>query len=325
MKKLIFLVLFCPILTFGQYAPAAEEPGTSAIHKDSSAIISWANYAEIKRGYLDIEDTLFVADGTNKASFGEALDAVGPAEGNPEAVVSLGDGGEAILFFNGPILNGPGPDLAVFENSFSSTYLELATVAVSSDGVNFVEFPTHSLTQSIVQVNGFGSLQAEKLHNLAGKYKGSYGTPFDLEDLVDSAALDFSNIQYVRVKDVVGSIGDSARFDSEGNKINDPYPTPYPSGGFDLDGVAALHGYVGLDEIENVVLTLYPNPSEGTVNLKSELRIDNVRVFNNIGECVQAFTVNDKEFQLKLNLPRGSYILRCFAEERIIEKRIVFL
>lgn len=311
MKKLLFLVFLSPIFTFGQYAPAAEEAGTTAIHKDSSSIISWANYATIKRGYLDIEDTLFVVDGSNKASFGEALDAVGPAEGSPEAVVSLGDGGEAILFFNGPILNGPGPDLAVFENSFSSTYLELATVAVSSDGVNFIEFPTHSLTQSIVQVNGFGSLQAEKLYNFAGKYKGSYGTPFDLEELVDSAALDFNNIQYVRITDVVGSIGDSARYDSQGNMINDPYPTPYPSGGFDLDGVAALNGFVGLEEVAQLNFKLFPNPNSGNFRLISESIIESVEIYDLMGSIVHRIEGNSKEINISTSLVKGTYILSC--------------
>lgn len=150
-------VFLLPLCVWGQYAPGAEENGATAIHKDSSAIIAWANEATVTRGYLDIEDTLFTFNGSNRASFGAAQNAVGPAEGNAMDVVSLGDGGEAVLYFNGPILNGPGADFAVFENSFASDYLELAYVEVSSDGVNFVRFPSHSLTQTQLQISGFGS------------------------------------------------------------------------------------------------------------------------------------------------------------------------
>ena len=225
-------------------------------------------------------------------------------------------------FSMGPILNGPGPDLAVFENSFSSTYLELATVAVSSDGVNFIEFPTHSLTQSIVQVNGFGSLQAEKLYNFAGKYKGSYGTPFDLEELIDSSDLDFNNIQYVRITDVVGSVGDSARYDSQGNMINDPYPTPYPSGGFDLDGVAALNGFVGLEEVTQLNFKLFPNPNSGNFHLISESIIESVEIYDLMGGLVTEISSNSHEVLVSLNLSPGSYIVQCKVDGLNIKKCI---
>lgn len=325
MEKIIFLLLLLPLLGFGQYAPVAEDAGTTAIHKDSNAFIAWANEVVVHRGYLDIQDTMFSADGSNKVSFGTPQNAVGPATGDAMDVVSLGDGGEAILYFNGPILNGPGPDFAVFENSFASDYLELAYVEVSSDGQSFVRFPSHSLTQTQLQISGFGSLDATKLNNLAGKYKGGYGTPFDLEELVDSTALDLNNIHWVKVIDVVGTIGDSARYDNHGNKINDPYPTPYPSGGFDLDAVGQIHGYVGLDEFQKNELVLYPNPSQGIVNLKSALSIDNIRVYNLVGECVQNYLVNNKEIQLRLDLPKGSYVLKCSTQEGVFEKRILLL
>ena len=47
------------------------------------------------------------------------------APGN--GVVSLGDGGYALLTFEKPIKNGI-DDFAIFENSFSDTFLELGLV-----------------------------------------------------------------------------------------------------------------------------------------------------------------------------------------------------
>jgi hypothetical protein len=138
----------------------------------------------------------------------------------------------------------------VFENSFSDTFLELAYVEVSSNGADFVRFPSVSLTQATTQVGGFGTLDPTNIHNLAGKYRGGFGTPFDLADLIPLASptLDLDSITHVRVVDVVGRInaapgnpGYSPSLDADGRIINDPYSTPFPSGGFDLDGVGVIN------------------------------------------------------------------------------------
>ena len=77
---------------------------------------------------------------------------------------------------------------------------------------------------------------------MAGKFKQGYGTPFDLEDVIDSIGINLDSINFVRITDVVGSINTSfATYDSQGNIINDPYPTPFGSCGFDLDAVAVIN------------------------------------------------------------------------------------
>ena len=71
-----------------------------------------------------------------KASSGDTNSPLGKA--GDGTILSLGDGGEATLTFSTPISNGQGADFAIFENSFSATFLELGLVEVSSDGQNFV-------------------------------------------------------------------------------------------------------------------------------------------------------------------------------------------
>jgi hypothetical protein len=144
--------------------------------------------------------------------------------------------------FASSISDIPGPDFAVFENAFNSSFLELAHVEVSSDGVNFFRFPSISLTQTDTQIPGFGALDSTNLFNLAGKAPGGSGTPFDLAQLRRHApVLDINRITHVRVIDVVGSLSVAHRsLDSLGNPINDPYPTDHEFGGFDLDAVGAF-------------------------------------------------------------------------------------
>jgi hypothetical protein len=223
----------------GPYAPAAGQLGSTAIAYNSPQIVAWANSVqELTRGPMNIANP-----GAGLASFGSGTAALGPAGTDTTAVVSLGDGGHITLGFAQPITDGPGYDFAVFENGLSDTFLELGFVDVSSDGANFFRFPSVSLTPTATQVGSFGALDPTNLNDLAGKYRVGFGTPFDLSELAGvSPLLDISNVRYVRVTDVVGSINPLyATVDSLGNMVNDPYPTAFASGGFDLDGVGVIN------------------------------------------------------------------------------------
>ena len=130
------------------------------------------------RGYQNIEQAGALA------SYGTDNDAVGPAtDATTDAMVSLGDGGYAVLTFGMPITNGEGYDFAVFENALNHTFLELAFVEVSSDGEHFYRFPSVSNTQTEQQISNGGAVDATKINNLAGKYITGWGTPFDYLDL----------------------------------------------------------------------------------------------------------------------------------------------
>ncbi|MCX6279594.1 MAG: T9SS type A sorting domain-containing protein [Bacteroidetes bacterium] len=243
-----------------QFSPPAGQPGSTAIHKDSSIIIGWAMNCTVERGYINIADTSVTSNGSNKATYGSYLYATGPSD---EYVVSLGDRGSATLGFNPPVVNREGPDFAVFENSFGDLFLELAFVEVSSDGIRFVRFPAVSLIQEDQQIPTFGTIDATLIHNFAGKYRMSYGTPFDLEDLKDSASIDLNHITYIRIIDVVGCIAPAlTSYDSQGHKVNDPWPTPFETGGFDLDAIGVINNTTkqsGTDEGLEAIRT-YPNP-----------------------------------------------------------------
>jgi hypothetical protein len=233
----------------GPYAPGAGNTGSAAIYTDSAVIKSWATGIELKRGWVNIADTSVKYNGSNKTTFGYPAIALGQAQESAYDVVSLGDSGIAVLTFDRPIANGNGPDFAVFENGFYSpasekgtTFAELAFVEVSSDGKRFVRFPAVSLTSESTQTGGFGTTDPTHIYNLAGKDIQGYGTPFDLDDIKDSAGIDLNNIRFVKVVDAIGDINAPyASYDSKGHVVNDPWPTPYYSGGFDLDGIGAVN------------------------------------------------------------------------------------
>src|ERR1700739_3119800 len=145
--RLLFLFLFLSQIIFEQFAPPAGQAGTTAMYKDSTAFIAWANFCVVQRGLQDISNP-----SGPKATVGDSSSAIGIAD---NSVVSLGDGGIAICIFQQPIVNAPGFDFAIFENSFDGNYLELAFVEVSSDGINFFRFPATSNTQDTLQTGSF--------------------------------------------------------------------------------------------------------------------------------------------------------------------------
>ena len=222
----------------GPFCGAVGTEGCDAIKADSSAFVAWATGITVVRGPRDISNP-----NSQPATTGADSNALGmPTLSNTSDVVCLGDGGMATLTFARPIRNGEGPDFAVFENSFGDSFLELAFVEVSSDGERFVRFPATSLTPTDVQTDTYGSTDPTMINNLAGKYRIGYGTPFDLEELRDSTGIDIDSIVYVRVIDVVGSVDPQyATYDAFGHMVNDPWPTPFPAGGFDLTGVGVIH------------------------------------------------------------------------------------
>ncbi|MDQ8195003.1 thrombospondin type 3 repeat-containing protein [Coraliomargarita sp. SDUM461004] len=236
------------------YPGAVGTETTTAVSKDDVSIVAWAT------GVYDY------SPGTNvDAVWQDSTKGLGAAQGTSYEIVCLGRGGSITLEFQQPIMDGSGADFAVFENSFSDSFLELAWVEISSDGVHFVRFPNFSQTPSAV--GGFGIVDANKVHGFAGKYRAGYGTPFDLAEIkaayttavnddsifpisysdalvANYEFVDFNQIQYVRIVDVVGDGSQvSALRDPStgaGFVLYDPFPT-VGSAGFDLDAVAVFN------------------------------------------------------------------------------------
>ena len=209
--------------------------------------------------------------------------ALGPATGDNLDIVSLGDldsdqigqgvePGQITLAFSEPVRNCNGYDFVVFENglvSFINTnhgsikgqmFAELGYVEVSSNGVDFVRFPSVSLTAGLVGM--YGTIEISDVYNSAGKHPNGegvcMGTPFDLSELaqeesVVSGVVDINNIHYVRIVDIPGSgdFSDNAEVHIDPNtwpvwdyyannhSIYDAWLT-FDSGGVDFEAVGVL-------------------------------------------------------------------------------------
>jgi hypothetical protein len=139
-------------------------------------------------------------------------------------VLSLGCGGEITLFFDEPaIVDGPGADFVVFENPFAlgdGTFVEPARVLASEDGVEWREFPCALAQRPPIGCAGIGLVSAESFDQDDPEASG--GDSFDLKEI------GLARATYVRLIDA-GEAYYGHRMWCEG-----------PSGGFDLDAIAAV-------------------------------------------------------------------------------------
>lgn len=325
-KILVVMLVLLPGLVRAQFAPAQDKPGTTAMHADSSAFVAWATGCVVEPGPMNIANP-----GAGMAGTGwPASNVIGYPEGT-FGVACLGDGGMATVTFASPVCDRPGPDFAVFENGYANTqypdlwFLELGFVEVSSDGENFFRFPAYSNTQTLTQVDGMGYIDPSQIHNLASKYGAMYGTPFDLEEVPDDPLLDKNNITHVRIIDVVGNIDpEYASYDCQGHPVNDPWPTPFASGGMDLDAVGVIHDIEhfpdDIEEKDMPTVSVYPNPADDKLFVNAE-DIQHIDLYNVTGQMV--LSSNGSEINVS-ELESGMYLIRvCFGENVCIERIII--
>ncbi|GAA4238996.1 hypothetical protein GCM10022291_31600 [Postechiella marina] len=309
-------MLFSLSISAQSYAPKAGVDGSTAIHRDSENFIAWATGVSVVRGPQNITNPTGPL-----ATHGTANNAIGKSN---NSVVSLGDGGTAVLTFEKPIVNNSGFDFAVFENSFSDTFLELAFVEVSSDGTNFFRFPSHSQTQTDTQVGGFGSIDPTYINNFAGKYRASYGTPFNLDDIPDDAMLNKNAITHVKLIDVIGTIDPTyATYDSYGNIVNDPYATPFSSSGFDLDAVGVIKNETlstrGVKD--NTAIVIYPNPATTIVHVQDTGMVE---IYSVSGRLVFKQALYTKGTAIRIdNLLPGIYLIKLKTVNTVRSQKLI--
>ena len=331
MKYFVFLLILVSQSAYSQdFAPSAGHAGTTAVHKSDIRFQRWATSCEVERAYIQISEPTVSHEGSVYATFGKPENALQSADNQ---VVSLGDGGVATLYFQPPIQNVSGYDFAIFENGFIKqgddylAFLELAFVEVSSDGEHFFRFPAVSQTPTDEQLAGFGYLDARNIHNFAGKYTADYGTPFDLEELANQAELDIDAITHIRIIDVIGSLlDDYASFDSEGNKINDPFPTPFSSGGFDLDAVGVMSAATKNTDKNFPSLSIFPSPAASGNNLfisGLQSGITEVMLYTITGKLLKISKL-ENDFYWKIpSVKAGIYLLKVKQNAKIFTKKLL--
>ena len=129
--------------------------------------------------------------------------------------------------------------------------------------------------------------------------------------------LDLQNISHIKIIDVIGSLNPLyASLDTAGNFINDPWPTPFPSSGFDLESVGVIHSKgFGIQELQSN-FEIYPNPALDFIYLKSHdpnLNIEGIEVLNSMGQVIEETKkeIIRNDFRIDLaNFDSGIYFIQ---------------
>jgi hypothetical protein len=120
--------------------------------------------------------------------------------------------------------------------------------------------------------------------------------------------------------DVIGSIGAAGTRDKDGRRINDPFPTPFPAGGFDLDAVGVIHAAPANVSPATAFagLTIYPNPAgeELVLALPPQSGVCRVSVYDIAGR--HALQLNGQSGSLHIplkSLAPGSYFITIQSDK----------
>jgi hypothetical protein len=153
------------------------------------------------------------------------------APGGLYDVASLGCEGSIVLEFDAPgIVDGPGVDLIVFENPFTTQFPEPGEVSVSDDGVNWWVFPCDPI--SLVGCAGVTSTLAVPGADLdPTDPEQAGGDGFDLAALADPP----TRVDFVRIED-----RSREHWEPQAGVLYCD-PGNQGAGGFDLDAIAAVH------------------------------------------------------------------------------------
>lgn len=88
--------------------------------------------------------------------------------------------------------------------------------------------------------------------------------------------------------------------------------------------VAKLSNSLGLSEVTPASIQIYPNPSNGIFNLKSDSNIKSVEVLNMTGQLIYGSKVNSNDFEINIqSRPAGVYILKVQTDKGFEIKKVI--
>jgi hypothetical protein len=231
---------------------------------------------------------------------------------NPAQVCSLGMGGEIVLGWkNAVLVNRTGADFTIFENVFLNfngrAFAEPAKIAVSQDGVRFVEFPFDSLSlRGCAGVTPTNGNQNPLNPALSG------GDSFDL------ATIGMDSIRFVKITDISAMVLNNPR-----HPFYDPTIT-----GFDVDALVGISlvrtsGRTSVQQSNFAKIAVIIQSDFCTIELAE---VSNSAVFDLYtvqGSSILHSQVNTRISFLTSHLPRGAYFLVIKENGNVTTKPIL--
>lgn len=82
-----------------------------------------------------------------------------------------------------------------------------------------------------------------------------------------------------------------------------------------LGSVVVTDNTLGINDINDIKVSVYPNPTTNNINIQSDEQIMNITVYNTIGQMVRNVSPDTTNFSLEMaNLDTGMYFVNVFTE-----------
>jgi pectate lyase len=86
--------------------------------------------------------------------------------------------------------------------------------------------------------------------------------------------------------------------------------------------IKTVYNTLGIEKVESLKLTLYPNPATNSLNILTKAKIEKVKVYSILGVLVKTIENNVETIDIS-NLSNGTYLVKIFTNESIIDKIII--
>ena len=81
---------------------------------------------------------------------------------------------------------------------------------------------------------------------------------------------------------------------------------------------------LGTNDFEKLSFKMYPNPSKNILNISSEKNIENIRIYNTLGQIVNQQVNNTNQAEINVsNIANGVYILTAQVGTEIVRKQFI--
>ena len=92
-----------------------------------------------------------------------------------------------------------------------------------------------------------------------------------------------------------------------------------------LDDVSVTQCNMGVNEVtEDISISVYPNPSNGEFIIKSTSKIENIKLFNVLGETIYQTTKDNLQSSINLSYQsKGIYFVQVKTEKGILNRKVV--
>ena len=82
----------------------------------------------------------------------------------------------------------------------------------------------------------------------------------------------------------------------------------------------------GINESDIFDLEIYPNPASDLINVNANLKINEIKIYNTLGELLVYNNVQNKNFSIEINeLKPGIYFLELLNENGIAETKSIMV